>query len=137
MAAGAPASRGTARQDSSESMDRTIAAALVDRLMHHAPVRVTDGDSIRLADAMAGKGGDAPRLMVTLPGERSWPSPRSEVAVRGEFSWPSLGRSSCPWTTVAGAKVRSSDTLHGRCRTGEDRPGENPRPQRARTLRSC
>lgn len=37
-------------------MDRTIATALVDRLMHHAHVLVTDGDSIRLADAMAGKG---------------------------------------------------------------------------------
>ena len=54
--------------------------------MHHAHVLVTAGDSIRLADAMAGKGGDAPRLMVTLPGERSWPSPGSEVAVRGELS---------------------------------------------------
>jgi DNA replication protein DnaC len=37
-------------------MDRTIATALVDRLMYHAHVLVTDGDSIRLADAMAGKG---------------------------------------------------------------------------------
>ncbi len=37
-------------------MDRTIATALVDRLLHHAHVLVTDGDSIRLADALAGKG---------------------------------------------------------------------------------
>jgi DNA replication protein DnaC len=37
-------------------MDRTIATALVDRLMHHAHVLVTDGASIRLADATAGKG---------------------------------------------------------------------------------
>jgi DNA replication protein DnaC len=37
-------------------MDRTIATALVDRLLHHAHVLVTEGDSIRLADAMAGKG---------------------------------------------------------------------------------
>jgi len=37
-------------------MDRTIATALVDRLMHHAHVLVPDGDSIRLADALAGKG---------------------------------------------------------------------------------
>jgi len=37
-------------------MDRTIATALVDRLMHHAHVLVTDGDSVRLADALAGKG---------------------------------------------------------------------------------
>ena len=37
-------------------MDRTIAAALVDRLLHHAHVLVTEGDSVRLADALAGKG---------------------------------------------------------------------------------
>jgi DNA replication protein DnaC len=37
-------------------MDRTIATALVDRLLHHAHVLVTDGDSIRLADALTGKG---------------------------------------------------------------------------------
>ncbi len=37
-------------------MDRTIADALVDRLLHHAHMLVTDGDSIRLADALAGKG---------------------------------------------------------------------------------
>ena len=30
--------------------------ALVDRLLHHAHVLVTDGDSVRLADATAGKG---------------------------------------------------------------------------------
>jgi DNA replication protein DnaC len=35
-------------------MDRTIATALVDRLLHHAHVLVTDG--IRLADALTGKG---------------------------------------------------------------------------------
>jgi DNA replication protein DnaC len=37
-------------------MDKTIASALVDRLMHHAHVVVTDGESVRLADALAGKG---------------------------------------------------------------------------------
>ncbi|MDA8342190.1 MAG: IS21-like element helper ATPase IstB [Actinomycetota bacterium] len=37
-------------------MDRTIATALVDRLLHHAHVIVTDGDSVRLADALAGRG---------------------------------------------------------------------------------
>jgi DNA replication protein DnaC len=37
-------------------MDRTIATALVDRLLHHAHVLVTDGDSTRLADALTGKG---------------------------------------------------------------------------------
>jgi DNA replication protein DnaC len=37
-------------------MDKTIASALVDRLMHHAHVVVPDGESVRLADAFAGKG---------------------------------------------------------------------------------
>lgn len=37
-------------------MDRTIASALVDRLLHHAHVVVTEGESVRLEDALAGKG---------------------------------------------------------------------------------
>jgi DNA replication protein DnaC len=37
-------------------MNRTIATALVDRLLHHAHLVVTDGDSIRLTDATTGKG---------------------------------------------------------------------------------
>ena len=37
-------------------MDKTIASALVGRLMHHAHVIVTDGESVRRADAMSGKG---------------------------------------------------------------------------------
>jgi DNA replication protein DnaC len=37
-------------------MEPTIATALVDRLLHHAHVLVTDGDSFRLADALNGKG---------------------------------------------------------------------------------
>ena len=37
-------------------MDKTIASALVDRLLHHAHVVLTEGQSVRLADAMAGKG---------------------------------------------------------------------------------
>jgi DNA replication protein DnaC len=37
-------------------MDKTIASALVDRLLHHAHLVVTDGQSLRLEDALAGKG---------------------------------------------------------------------------------
>jgi DNA replication protein DnaC len=37
-------------------MPPSIASALVDRLLHHAHVLVTDGESIRLADALSGKG---------------------------------------------------------------------------------
>jgi DNA replication protein DnaC len=37
-------------------MDKTIASALVDRLLHHAHIIVTEGESIRLVDATSGKG---------------------------------------------------------------------------------
>jgi DNA replication protein DnaC len=37
-------------------MDRSIAAPLVDRLLHHAEVVMTDRESIRLADALVGTG---------------------------------------------------------------------------------
>ena len=37
-------------------MDKTIASALVDRLLHHAHVVLTEGESVRLSDATSGKG---------------------------------------------------------------------------------
>jgi len=37
-------------------IDHSLASALVDRLMHHAHIIVTEGESIRLADATTGKG---------------------------------------------------------------------------------
>ena len=39
-----------------ELMPKTIANATVDRLMHHAHVVLTAGDSIRLTQATTGKG---------------------------------------------------------------------------------
>lgn len=39
-----------------EIMPKTLAGATVDRLLHHAHVCVTQGDSVRLAQAIAGKG---------------------------------------------------------------------------------
>jgi DNA replication protein DnaC len=39
-----------------ELMPKTIANATVDRLMHHAHLVLTTGDSIRLTQATAGKG---------------------------------------------------------------------------------
>ena len=39
-----------------ELMPKTLATATVDRLMHHAHVCQTNGDSIRLTQALAGKG---------------------------------------------------------------------------------
>ena len=40
----------------SELMPKTIANATVDRLLHHAHLVPTDGNSVRLAEALAGKG---------------------------------------------------------------------------------
>ena len=37
-------------------MDKSISSALVDRLLHHAHVVVTEGESLRLEDALSGKG---------------------------------------------------------------------------------
>ena len=37
-------------------MEKNLSTALVDRLMHHAHVVVTEGGSVRLQDATSGKG---------------------------------------------------------------------------------
>ena len=37
-------------------MPKTLATATVDRLLHHAHVCQTTGESVRLSPAMAGKG---------------------------------------------------------------------------------
>jgi len=39
-----------------ELMPKTLATATVDRLLHHAHLSQTSGDSVRLSQAMAGKG---------------------------------------------------------------------------------
>jgi DNA replication protein DnaC len=39
-----------------ELMPKTIANSTVDRVMHHAHLVLTSGDSIRLTDATSGKG---------------------------------------------------------------------------------
>jgi DNA replication protein DnaC len=36
-------------------MDKTIASALLDRLLHHAHVMVTEGESVRRIDPTSGK----------------------------------------------------------------------------------
>ena len=50
-----------------ELMPKTLATATVDRLMHHAHVCQTSGDSIRLTQALAGKGSDPPELTHPRP----------------------------------------------------------------------
>ena len=39
-----------------ELMPKTLATATVDRLLHHAHLCQTTGDSVRLSQALAGKG---------------------------------------------------------------------------------
>jgi hypothetical protein len=57
-------------------MPKTLATATVDRLLHHAHLVLTKGDSHRLAEALAGKG--------VMP---------LELTAHREPSWPSTGRS--------------------------------------------
>jgi len=64
-----------------ELMPKTLATATVDRLLHHAHLCQTSGDSVRLSQAMTGKGGESPDL-----DERAGP-----VATSGQISWPPPG----------------------------------------------
>ena len=59
-----------------ELMPKTIANSTVDRLMHHAHLVLTSGDSIRLTDATTRQGGQAFELTA------------------GQIYWPPLGSSS-------------------------------------------
>ena len=66
-----------------ELMPKTIANATVDRLLHHAHVVLTAGDSIRLTQATTGKGGTP---------LAHWPLRAEHLATTGQFSWPPAGR---------------------------------------------
>jgi len=54
-----------------ELMPKTLATATVDRLMHHAHVCVTSGDSVRLAQAISGAGVKALGTPVPLPAKHA------------------------------------------------------------------
>jgi DNA replication protein DnaC len=83
-----------------ELMPKTLAAATVDRLLHHAHVIITDGsESYRLAQATTGQGSDAPGQLnapraldcATAYGLRCVEHPRNPTR-HGENSWPPVGR---------------------------------------------
>ena len=93
-------------------MPKTLAAATVDRLLHHAHVLITDGtESYRLAQATSGRGGEAPgglkrpRDHDSAPAyglryvEIANPQGRGEpMATSGEKTWPPPGRTDGrPW----------------------------------------
>jgi DNA replication protein DnaC len=69
-----------------EIMPKTLATATVDRLLHHAHVVVTQGDSFRLAQATSGTGVTPPDLTHPDPQRGTiWPP-------MGRFRWPPPGR---------------------------------------------
>ena len=85
-----------------ELMPKTLATATVDRLLHHAHVCQTTGDSVRLSQALAGQGVTTTDLTtrpaVATPG-RSHGHHRAEpVTVTGQVSRPPQGRSQWPLT---------------------------------------
>ena len=55
-ATGPAASLGIPEKNTFELMPKTLATATVDRLLHHAHVCQTSGDSVRLTQALAGQG---------------------------------------------------------------------------------
>ncbi|HEV2928969.1 MAG TPA: ATP-binding protein [Propionibacteriaceae bacterium] len=72
-----------------ELMPKTLATATVDRLLHHAHVFQTNGDSIRLTCALDGKGVHPAAL------NRQWSAPADrwadQLAITGHFPWPPTG----------------------------------------------
>ncbi|MDQ6948943.1 MAG: IS21-like element helper ATPase IstB [Actinomycetota bacterium] len=61
-----------------ELMPKTLATATVDRLLHHAHVCVTAGDSVRLAEALSGQG-----VVPLEPGPPAGGASRSKGGGRG------------------------------------------------------
>ena len=83
-----------------ELMPKTLATATVDRLLHHAHLCQTSGDSVRLSQAMTGKRGGRLELTPGRSGGHDW---ADLVATTGPSSRPPPGNSQCPLTL---AKLR-------------------------------
>jgi hypothetical protein len=65
------------------NMPKTLATATVDRLLHHAHLVLTKGDSHRLAEALAGKG-VIPLELTTHPETHCPPTRRNHVRQAGD-----------------------------------------------------
>ena len=87
-----------------ELMPKTIANATVDRLLLHAHIVMTAGDSIRLTQAIAGKGRDATDQL--NPGQSVGHERAVLLAATGQFYRPPLGRSHWPLTPREGSALR-------------------------------
>jgi len=72
-----------------ELMPKTLATATVDRLLHHAHVCQTTGDSVRLTPSPRRERSPPTDLSTTGDGQ-PWADP---TAITGQFSWPPLGKS--------------------------------------------
>ncbi len=70
-------------------MDETLASPSLNRLLHHAHVIVAQGESIRLEDALNGKGGGAPTEMPGKIPDRPWGIP---MAASGDNTRPPTGK---------------------------------------------
>ena len=94
--------------------DDTVAAAMIDRLVHHAEVVAPAGDSYRLRDRDLGRGHpDRPHRLTNHQHQQPRRGSRSNRR-RGVKARPSLtgrrpdGRCSCPPTAIAGARHLST-----------------------------
>ena len=95
-----------------ELMPKTLATATVDRLLHHAHVCQTSGDSIRLTQALAGQGGlpwpENHNRSGGQPLGRSHVHHRAtHVSITGQVSCPPPGRNRWPLTHSSSAPARS------------------------------
>ena len=66
-----------------ELMPKTLATATVDRLLHHAHVCQTTGESVRLSQALAGQGVSPLNWEPTADDGQHWADP---MAITGQFS---------------------------------------------------
>ena len=67
-----------------ELMPKTLATATVDRLLHHAHICQTSGDSVRLTQALAGRGGEPTDHLTSRAGDgQHWADP---MAITGQIS---------------------------------------------------
>ena len=90
-----------------ELMPKTLATATVDRLLHHAHVCQTSGDSVRLTKPSPGK------ESTPSPNPPRWPTPRHQG---GQIRWPPPGTSDghqrAELMAAGGQKLLALDRIH-------------------------
>ncbi len=79
-------------------MPKTLATATVDRLLHHAHLVLTKGDSHRLAEALTGKGVIPSGNLTPPPGRTRGHQPGKLVAASPEKTRPPTQISQWPLT---------------------------------------